>query len=280
MGLGHDPRDRESLRHRYEVERVLARRLMDAPAGERPGLYRAVYDELYRTVEDHPQNTRKKDPARQAMVTEFQLRLLAHFLQPDSVYLEVGPGDCHLALEVAGRVRRVYAVDVSEILPREVARPDNFSLILTDGTTIDVPEESVDVAYSNQLMEHLHPDDAAAQLQQICRAVKPGGKYVCVTPHRFSGPHDISGDFFCERAEGFHLKEYSWRELKRLFLDAGFASVEMWVGPKSKWVKVPEAALLAAEASLSVLPHAVRRRLATTLPLRIGFINIVIVGWK
>jgi predicted SAM-dependent methyltransferase len=38
-----------------------------------------------------------------------------------------------------------------------------------------VRAESVDLAYSNQLMEHLHPDDASEQLANVYRALKPGG---------------------------------------------------------------------------------------------------------
>ncbi len=279
QAFNRELRTPDSLRRHYEIERTLAKRLMSASASERPGLYSTVYDELFKTVLDHPQNVRKHDPVKQQKKTDYQLELLGRFLTPTSVYLEVGPGDCHLTMAVARKVRRAIAVDVSEILPREVVRPDNFSLILTDGTTIDVEPSSVDITYSNQLMEHLHPDDAEAQLRQIYRAIKPGGKYVCVTPHRFSGPHDISCHFV-DVAEGFHLKEYSWGELRQLFNDVGFRSVEMWMGIKHSWVSVPSAAVLASETMLDALPTVTRKRFATRLPFRTLFTNITIVGCK
>jgi SAM-dependent methyltransferase len=42
-------------------------------------------------------------------------------------------------------------------------------------------------------MEHLHVEDAEAQLQEIHRVLRPGGHYVCTTPSVITGPHDILG---------------------------------------------------------------------------------------
>ena len=105
-------------------------------------------------------------------------------------------------------MRQVYALDVSAEITSRVSLPSNFKLILSDGTSVPLPPESVDVAYSNQLMEHLHPDDALEQLQGIWRALRPGGVYICLTPNRVNGPHDIS-QYFDSVATGFHLKEYT-----------------------------------------------------------------------
>ncbi len=94
--------------------------------------------------------------------------------------MEIGPGDCKISIEVAGLVKKVIAIDVSSEITKQIKTPDNFSLILSDGSSIPVAENSVDVAYSNQLMEHLHPDDAMKQLKNIVRALAPGGIYLCL----------------------------------------------------------------------------------------------------
>src|SRR5215470_14824612 len=107
-------RSQESLRRHYEVERELADRLRRAARGDRPRLYRTIYDELFLRVPDHSQLSRKQSPAAQQQATDRQLRLLGRFLRPETAYLEVGPGDCHLAATVAGRVRQVHALDVSD----------------------------------------------------------------------------------------------------------------------------------------------------------------------
>jgi hypothetical protein len=59
-------------------------------------------------------------------------------------------------------------------------------------------------------MEHLHPEDALEQLQKIRRTLARGGVYVCITPNRVNGPHDVSG-LFDDEARGLHLREYSTR---------------------------------------------------------------------
>src|SRR6185436_16369658 len=113
-------------------------------------------------------------------------------LEPSSVYMEIGAGDCALTLRVAGQVAEAHAIEVSETITRAVPHPDNFELHLTDGTHIPLSDGTVTVAFSDQLIEHLHPDDARAQLREVCRAMAPGGALVCITPNRLYGPRDIS----------------------------------------------------------------------------------------
>ncbi len=137
---------------------------------------------------------------------------------------EIGPGRGRLAFALAPHAARVYGVDVSEIYLPSEGRPSNFEFRLSDGIHMPFPPNTLDVVISNQLMEHLHPDDAADQLREIQRVLKPGGAYVCVTPNPINGPHDLSAyfdDLVCPIknrnyvATGLHLKEYTSRELTR-----------------------------------------------------------------
>jgi hypothetical protein len=61
----------------------------------------------------------------------------------------------------------------------------------------------------------------------VGRALKPGGRYLVVTPNRLSGPHDISRAFD-DVARGFHLKEYTYGELSRALRQAGFRRVRVF----------------------------------------------------
>lgn len=98
-----------------------------------------------------------------------------------------------------------------------------------------VPDGSIDFAILHQLMEHLHPDDALEQLNNILKALRKGGKYLCITPNRISGPHDVSVHFDSEAA-GLHLKEYKYSELVRIFKDAGFTSVKVALPFSSRFI--------------------------------------------
>jgi len=71
---------------------------------------------------------------------------------------------------------------------------------------------------------------AKGAVANLVRALAPGGIYLCVTPNRLYGPSDVSG-YFYDIATGFHLREYSARELSRLFTEAGFARTHFYVSP-------------------------------------------------
>jgi SAM-dependent methyltransferase len=155
----------------------------------------------------------------------------------------------------------VYAVEVSREIAQVQRAPASFELVITDGRTIPVEPGSVDLAYSNQLMEHLHPDDANEQLQQVVAAVRPGGRYVCLTPNRLLGPGDISKYFVDEVAQGFHLREYSNGELRKSLLAAGFSSVAVVATLRGRVRELPIAPVLALEWGFERLPKPLRMRL-------------------
>jgi len=273
-----ETRTPEQIREHYEIEKELAGRLRAASKEERRRLYTALYDELYRRVPLHPQLTQKADPAARAEAVAVQMRLLRRFLTPGSVFLEVGPGDCSLAFEAAKSAKKVYAVDVSGEITKGAARPANFELILSDGSSIPVPAGSVHVAYSNQLMEHLHPDDALEQLRNVYAALAPGGRYVCITPNRLTGPHDVS-EHFDEVATGFHLKEYTATELARIFKAAGFSRISAFASYREQFFAVPVFLLKIAESVVAVLPRSSRRQVARRLPFR-ALLRAAVVGEK
>jgi SAM-dependent methyltransferase len=273
-----EPRTPAQVREHYEIEKQLAERLRRATRDERRSLYRTLYDELYQRVPHHPQITRKSSAGLTHDAVAPQLRLLRQYLRPESTVLEIGPGDCALSVELAQQARQVYGLDVSEEITHRAALPSNFKLILSDGTSVPLPADSVDVAYSNQLMEHLHPDDALEQLQGIWRALRPGGVYICITPNRLNGPHDVSRHFD-PIATGFHLKEYTVGELCRMLRNVGFRKVHGLVGRKGVFIPAPVAPMMVLEAVLSVMPPKTRRLVALTLPCR-AFLGVRVVGTK
>src|SRR5262245_57396659 len=152
-----DSRTSAQLREHYLVEKELSLRLRDSTRAQRRALYSALYDELFQRVPHHPMLQLKKDPEATRRAVMSQFRLIGRFLRPDTCFLEIGPGDCSLSFAVAPRVRRVYAVDVSEVISSAAIRPANCEVILSDGINISVPQGTATVAFSSQLMEHLHP---------------------------------------------------------------------------------------------------------------------------
>ena len=260
-------RSAENIRQHYIIERELADRLRHSSREERcAGLYAAVYNELFRRVPDHPQIARKSNPAAQAVHAFRELPLVARFIGPGTNYLEIGAGDCRMALDVAVKVNHVYAIDVSDEITKQIETPANFELIISDGISIPVPAGSIDFAYSNNLMEHLHPDDAESQLENIFTALRPGGAYLCITPNRLLGPTDISS-YFDDEPTGFHLKEYTNRELREMFRRIGFTKCKALLTYKGFVIPIllPISPFCVFEHLIELLPRKLRRQLGKKL---------------
>lgn len=254
--LNSEPND---LERQYRLEKTLADRLRHASSDRRRGLYSQVYDEFF---EAFPHLAGFSEHARQARASQvdLELQLLQPFLSRDIRFLEYGAGDGEVARLLAGGVRSAWAVDASQRLAQQASDPVNLEVLVSDGPPLDLPDRSIDLAYSCHFIEHLHPDDLPAHLQDALRLLRPGGRYVCVTPNRLLGPHDIS-KYFEKVASGFHLREYTHRELARAFRRAGFSKVSVLrqVGaPPRKGTTTP---YLLAEAAAGLLPRSVRLRL-------------------
>ena len=179
-------------------------------------------------------------------------------------FLEFAPGDCRLAFEVCRHVDKVFAVDISDQSGEVKETPRNFELIVYDGYHLAVPDQTIDLVFSYQFIEHLHPDDVALHFQTVKRILKPGGAYVFSTPHRFSGPHDVSAHF-SDTPQGFHMKEWTYREMGELLRSVGFST---WYAYRFDQLRTSGAVNrlnLAAEAVLGAFPIKLRRALSARL---------------
>lgn len=248
------------IEHHYRVELELAGRLRNAPRADRLSLYGPLYDELFRRVPNHPQLTRKVSEAERRAASNDKFALLARFIDANTVFLEIGCGDCAFTQAVADRgARKCYGLDVSREILSGVSHP-KVETVLSDGCTVPVPPASVTLAYSFQVMEHIHPDDALEQLRNLFVAIAPGGSYMCTTPSRLNGPHDVS-KFFDPVARGFHLKEYTNSELARLFRDVGFSRVVPYAGFRGHYLRLPLSFVRVFEWAFGKLPVRVAQRL-------------------
>jgi ubiquinone/menaquinone biosynthesis C-methylase UbiE len=255
-------------------ETRIAQRLQAAGRNERKQLYGQVYEEYSAQFPEHlPKDS--KDAER---IARYETSFLRRFLTPSTTMIEIGPGRCHLAFAVAPLVGKIYGVDVTEGINGAADIPDNFEFRQTDGVHMPFDNGSIDLVISNQLMEHLHPDDATDQLREIYRVLRRGGGYVCVTPSRVNGPHDCSAyfdDLPCPipegdyQAVGLHLKEYTTRELLALFAEAGFERVQTWIGARGHYVALPSPVIASVETVLRLIP-AGRRKRSSVLSVVLG----------
>jgi SAM-dependent methyltransferase len=131
-------------------------------------------------------------------------------------------------------------------------------LIIYNGYHLELEESSVDVVFSDWLIEHLHPQDTIDHFQLVRQILKKNGLYLFRTPHNFSGPHDISG-YFSDEPEGFHLKEWTYTELAELLKALNYSSWHGYYRVKGKWIKMPFTYLTFLEKTLKFFPTQYRK---------------------
>jgi SAM-dependent methyltransferase len=272
--LNNEPRSPERLLAHFNVETELAARLRHAGPEQTDRLYGELYAELFAKIPDHPQH--KIQPAKRREATKAQTAFLARYLRATDTYVEIGCGDGAVTQAIAPMVGEAIGIDVTDALIDPATA--NFRFLKTSGTDIGLASNTADLVYSNQLMEHLHPKDATAQLQEIHRILKPGGRYICVTPSRITGPHDISGYFAYEPC-GFHLREYDYAGLAAIFRQAGFRTSKACITIKGRRLELPLAFAVAFEMGLLALPQPMRTRLAQVGPIR-NLAGITLIGKK
>ncbi|MGD0106346.1 MAG: class I SAM-dependent methyltransferase [Rhodopila sp.] len=271
-----ETRSPDRLRAHFEVERELAARLRTSRPDERGALYGDLYGELFARLPDHPQH--KLDPAKRHKNTASQVAFLKPYLSPTAVFVEIGCGDAAVTRSVATFVNKAVGIDVTSVLIDHTTAPANFQFVHTKGVEFSLPTDYADIVYSNQLMEHLHPEDAKQQLQEIYRILKPDGLYICSTPSRLTGPHDISV-YFGYEPTGFHMHEYDHGSLAVMFREVGFRSARAHFSIKGRCLDLPVVPVIWIERFLLALPQAIRTRLAHVGPIR-NLAGVTLVGRK
>jgi ubiquinone/menaquinone biosynthesis C-methylase UbiE len=104
--------------------------------------------------------------------------LLPH-LRPEMTLLDIGSGPGTIAADLAGRVARVTATEVTaealELARAEVARRGtaNVDFAVADAHALDFPGDSFCVVHAHQVLQHV--GDPVQALREMRRVARPGG---------------------------------------------------------------------------------------------------------
>ena len=251
-------------RRQYLVEKELAARLRSSKREERTELFKTLYGELFERIPDHCRLTRRDTPEESRRAVASRLRLLRPALTPETVLLEIAPGDCRLAAAAASHVKTVIAVDISDQHDPSEQLPANLQLVIYDGYHLAVPDASVDVVFSYQFLEHLHPDDVDPHFEMVARVLKPGGCYIFDTPHRYSGPHDVSA-CFGYTLDCLHMQEWTYHDMMALCRKHGLTRAYAFRRGEVRKGGFINALNLAMESFCGLLPAPMRRAVCKRL---------------
>lgn len=242
------------------MERELREQLLASDGESRPERFRSAYSELFDRVPWHPALLEIDGPQRAEIGAKKSERFREWIGPPEKTVLELGfgAGELLLALsQIDG-----YTCHGIDVEPRRVSAITSLGsggpqVTLGDASVPCLEPGTFDAVISQQLFEHLHPEDALEHLRAIKVGLKPGGCYFLETPNRLTGPSDVSRFFVDGSPEGFHLREYSVRDLVHLFREAQYASVRVILWRK-RILSGPLASLV--ERLWAFLPRRVRRR--------------------
>ena len=208
------------LRHWY-LEKELRDELLNSTPENRWNIFENAYTKLYQELDWLNKLTDKNDDAHSA---QFNLWHQVIGSPPQRIY-EIGSGKGELISYLA---QQGFECKATEITQERGEKWNDSSTNLKWGSSDGIhlaefePTEYYDVVLSNQVVEHMHPDDVLTHFEHVFKLLKPGGRYILSTPHLADGPADVTRVFGYGEAMGMHLKEYTYAELNTLLKQAGF----------------------------------------------------------
>jgi len=243
----------------FELERRLRNKILSCPPQERGLAVDRAYQELFEKFPNH---------SRLALTEEnkwrrgrMNARLIAPFLKQKAHILEVGCGTGYVITALAEQGHTCYGVKVSQDMLK-LCQARGLDVIQGTACSIDFPDDSFDIVFSQELLEHLHPDDVPGHYSEAFRLLKPNGILIVETPNRRTGPQDISRGF-TRVAEGLHLKEWSVWELIQMFKKSGYVNARGSLAPQflarrsrsiHRLFHVPATMIYAQDLILAIVP--------------------------
>jgi len=276
----------EMILAHWDLERRLAQELLGSTAENRWEVFEKCYTRLYSELPWLNALTGQEDRTAPEVTYRCWLEVIGS--PPQTVY-EIGSGKGEMITYLSDCGFRCKGTEITRERGAKFvdASYPNLSWGSSDGVHLDrfEPSGAYDVVLSNQVIEHIHPDDLDAHLKGAFTILSEKGKYIFNTPHAFTGPADVSKVFNCVTPKGMHLKEYTFRELKSRLLAVGFSRVDC-VPPSLFWVPLEKTGLknkkmidaacslylsvpLTFEWALSIIPAGRPRKTCATLLRRI-----------
>lgn len=213
------------MKKQYELEKELARRILNSKSDERAEVIKECYQVWFNEclgksyIANHESQTKKH---------RYQLAVFKRFVNENKDVCEIGCGAGNLITALSINNLNCVGIDAND----PEIRNDKVTFIKSSDILIPLSDNSFDVVFSDQFLEHLHPEDVTIHLNEVYRILRPNGRYIVRTPNKISGPHDIS-KYFDDVASCLHLKEWTYSELSCLLEKSGFAIFETLLLPPS-----------------------------------------------
>jgi 2-polyprenyl-3-methyl-5-hydroxy-6-metoxy-1,4-benzoquinol methylase len=220
---------RDWQRYQYEVEKDYAKRIISSPKDSND--CKKLFEEAYRKVIG--EIIEKYNPGGGGTLYRYpgtRVSIVRNLVKEGRI-LEIGCGDGELIVALIQDGYKVKGIDVAKDCIERAKK--KLSSILAENSVehIDILDyqtnDTFDCIVMDNVIEHIVPDTTDEVLKKCYNLLNIRGYLVLLTTHRFSCPHDISKLFlpFGAKAEGLHLKEFSFIDLEDALGKAGFQQV-------------------------------------------------------
>lgn len=247
----------QNLIKAFEIEKKFHKQILEEKSFEkRKKMYEEVYDAVHPIYGKNKINILAEKNPKDKIV-----RLFSKELKNKSV-LDIGCGEGHFLSSISRNLphKKLVGIDVSlPNLPKNY--PDiEFKLVNIINFSLNY---QFDVAFSDQVLEHIAPADLSMHLNSVRSSLSTGGIFIVIMPNRLFGPSDVTRiiDFSNTgkiKSQGTHLNELTYTELIPILRKHGFTNfMTVCLIPKLKYYlinyRISPLTLLAIERSPLIL---------------------------
>lgn len=261
----------EAVRH-AQLEGELTDAVLATTPDNRATAFENAYSRLYAELPWMNSSEAANNP--------LDLRAWKMLIGRGKTILEIGSGRGQLIRYLGAKGNVCHATEITrERGEKFVESEAGVQWLVSDGVNLSrfAQENFYDVVISDQVFEHLHPEDHVTHLAEARKLLKDGGRYILRAPHRATGPHDISAVFGFDRAVFLHLCEPDYGLMERLTRAAGFrttravvAKQRLGIAVASRLVMLYQIWLDRIERRADLSAEARRRVRHWTKPLLVG----------
>lgn len=265
----------------FDLEATYRQRILASSKGstERQELFSTAYRDLTRLLLERRSRFNRSHEHSLGFSDRVLNAIRARIGPPPARLLDVGCGTGVLVERMALLGYAAEGIDLSDECIRvsrartersgDLPRGGSVRLICGNFLVEDFTEGAYDLIHSNDVLEHLHPDEVDDFIAKCHRLLKPGGALWLTTPNKWTGPGDATILRFPPGTEtrGLHLREYSLRELDRILRKKGFVELSSLLltpgrlrGQGTSYRPVFHGIKFALEGILPVFPHSIRSR--------------------
>lgn len=218
----------EVLEEAFKLENHYHQLLVNEKDGKRR---EALYDEFYSNLLQFYGRTAKEDGSLEERIAtkDPQVTLFEKELKGKSI-IDFGCGEGYFLMNIQKKIPYKKLTGVDVFIPETLKNHADIHFI-SAGIIQFQTAEKYEVAFSDNVIEHLAPRDLPEHLKSVYDSLLPGGKFILVMPNRLFGPMDVTrildnSSSGRVQAQGGHLNESTYHEMVNALSQVGFADFQ------------------------------------------------------